>query len=52
MSYVEKSSDYADADVSKLYGPISPHPVISPVERGKDIRRNRNCLCPSGSVKE
>ena len=37
-----KNSDYADADVSKLYVCVSPHPVICPVKRGKDISRNRN----------
>ena len=47
-----KSSDYVDADVSKLCGFISLHPVRYPVESGKDISRNsnRNFLCLNGRM--
>ena len=43
LFYVEKCSDYVDADVSKIYGSVSPHPVRCPVKRVKDISYNRNC---------
>ena len=49
-----KSSDYAHVDVSKFNAEryVSPHPVICPVKRGRDISRNRNqnCLRPNGRM--
>ena len=49
LFYVEKSSDYADVDVSKLCRSVLPHPVRCPVKRGEGIshNRNRNFLCPN-----
>ena len=34
---MDKSSDYADGDISKLCRSILPHPVRCHVKRGKDI---------------
>ena len=34
-----KNFDYADTDVGKLCRSVSPHPVMCPVKRGKDISR-------------
>ena len=42
-----KSSDYADADFSKLRVSVSLHPFRCPVKRGKDISRNRNLFFAS-----
>ena len=49
LFYAEKSSDYADLDVSKLCGSVSPHPVRCSVKRGEGIshNRNRNFLRPN-----
>ena len=54
LNYTEKSSDYADADVSKLCGSISLHPVRCPVKRGKDISHNcnHNFLHPNGRTRD
>ena len=40
---VEKCSDYADADVSKVCRSVSPNPVRCLVKRVKDISYNRSC---------
>ena len=37
--YVEKCTDYADADVSKVCRSVSPNPVRCPVKRAKDIQQ-------------
>ena len=50
LFYVEKCSDYADADVSKACCSISPNPVRCLVKRVKDIYYNGSCnfLLPNG----
>ena len=49
--FIRKSSDHADADISKLCGSISPHTVRCPVKRGKAISRNHNLLRPTALTK-
>ena len=43
LFYVEKCSDYADADVSKVCRSVSPNPVRCLVKRVKDISYNHSC---------
>ena len=52
LFYVEKFSDCADADVSKVCHSLSLNPVRCPVKRGKDISSDHNCnfLCPNGCL--
>ena len=45
LFYVEKCSDYTDADVSKVCCSVSPNPVRCPVKIVKDISYNDYCSC-------
>ena len=42
LFYADKSSDYADADVSRLCGSISPHPVRCPVNNNNNNNNNNS----------
>ena len=52
LLYMEKCSDNADADVSKVCHSVSPNPVRCPVRRGKDISYDSSCnfLRPNGHM--